>query len=70
MIENAILKMSRLFKHTKDKLYLGPHCITALGLIIPDSKIHGTNMGPIWGQHDPGEPHVGPMNFAVCDVYL
>ena len=20
-------------------------------------------MGPIWGQQDPGEPHVGPMNF-------
>ena len=30
-----------------------------------DSKVHGTNMGPIWGQQDPGRPHVGPMNFAI-----
>ena len=25
-------------------------------------------MGPIWGQQDPGGPHVGPMNFAIWDV--
>ena len=31
----------------------------------PDSKVHGTNMGPIWGRQDPGRPHVGPMNFAI-----
>ena len=24
-------------------------------------------MGPIWGQEDPGGPHVGPMNFAIWD---
>ena len=30
-----------------------------------DSKVHGTNMGPIWGRQDPGGPHVGPMNFAI-----
>ena len=37
--------------------------------IIPDSKVHGANMGPIWGRQDPGEPHVGPMNFAIWDRY-
>ena len=31
----------------------------------PDSKVHGTNMGPIWGRQDPGGPHVGPMKFAI-----
>ena len=31
----------------------------------PDSKVHGANMGPIWGWQDLGEPHVGPMNFAI-----
>ena len=31
----------------------------------PDSKVHGANMGPIWGQQDPGGPHVGPLNFAI-----
>ena len=35
---------------------------------IPDSKVHGANMGPIWGRQDPGGPHAGPMNFAIWDV--
>ena len=33
-----------------------------------DSKVHGTNMGPIWGWQDPGGPHVGPMNFVIWEV--
>ena len=32
---------------------------------IPDSKVRGANMGPIWGQQDTGGPHVGPINFAI-----
>ena len=32
---------------------------------IPDSKVHGANMGPIWGRQDPGGPHVGPMIFSI-----
>ena len=32
---------------------------------VPDSKVHGANMGPIWGRQDPGGPHVGPMNFVI-----
>ena len=24
-------------------------------------------MGPIWGQQDPGGPHVCPMNFAIWE---
>ena len=32
---------------------------------FPDSKVHGANMGPIWGRQDPGGPIVGPMNFAI-----
>ena len=35
--------------------------------IIPNSKVHGANMGPIWGRQDPDGPHVGPMNFAIWD---
>ena len=31
----------------------------------PYSKVHGANMGPIWGRQDPDGPHVGPMNFAI-----
>ena len=37
---------------------------------FPDSKVHGANMGPIWGREDPGGPHVGPMNFAIWVVVL
>ena len=32
---------------------------------FPDTKVHGANMGHIWGRQDPGGPHVGPMNFAI-----
>ena len=36
---------------------------------VPDSKVHGANMGPIWGRQDLGGPHVGPMNFAIfCGI--
>ena len=41
--------------------------VTCESIHIPDSKVHGVNMGPIWGQQDPGGPHVGPMNFAIWD---
>ena len=33
-------------------------------LSAPDSKVHGANMGHIWGRQD----HVGPMNFALWGV--
>ena len=33
--------------------------------VIPDSKVHGANMGPIWGRQDPRGPHVGPINFVI-----
>ena len=31
---------------------------------IPDSKVHGANMG----RQYPGRPHDGPMNFAIVDI--
>ena len=34
----------------------------------PDSKVHGANMGPIWGRQDPGGPHIGPTNFAIWEA--
>ena len=37
---------------------------------LPDRKVHGANMGPIWGRQDPGGPQVGPMNFAILDKTL
>ena len=38
-------------------------------IIIPDSKVHGANMGPIWGRQDPGGPRVGPINFDIWDIH-
>ena len=35
----------------------------------PENKIHGANMGSIWGRQDPGGPHIGPMNFVIWVVY-
>ena len=36
---------------------------------IPDSKVNGANMGPIWGRQDPGGPHVGPVNLGIWDGF-
>ena len=36
---------------------------------IPDSKVRGANMGPIWDRQDPGGPHFGPMNLAIWDMF-
>ena len=41
-----------------------------LSLTYPDSKVHGANMGPIWGRQDPGGRHVGPWTLLSGIVYL
>ena len=35
---------------------------------IPDSKVHGANMGPTWVLAAPDGPHVGPMNLVIRDA--
>ena len=35
---------------------------------IPDSKVHGVNMGPNWVLSAPDGSHVGPMNLAIRDL--
>ena len=32
---------------------------------VPDSKVHGANMGLTWVLPAPDGPHVGPMNLAI-----
>ena len=32
---------------------------------VPDSKVHGANIGPTWVLSAPDGPHVGSMNFAI-----
>ena len=52
----------------KNQFSMGIMAVIAVMLppkIVPDSKVHGANMGPIWGRQGPGGPHVGPMNLAI-----
>ena len=44
--------------------------VYALMREVFDSKVHGANMGPIWGRQDPGGPQIVPMNFAIWGVYF
>ena len=37
-------------------------------VMIPDSKVHGVNMGPTWVLSAPDGPHVGPMNLVIRDI--
>ena len=47
---------------------LNRHCLThASAHVIPDSKVHGANMGPTWVLSARDGPHVGPMNLAIRD---
>ena len=36
----------------------------------PDIKVRGAHMGPTWGHHGPGGPHVGPMNLAIWEDFM
>ena len=45
-------------------------CWSFVTHIVPDNKVHGTNMGPTWGRQDPGRPHVGPMKIAIWGVLV
>ena len=36
-------------------------------LSIPESKVHGANMGPTWALSAQDGPHVGPMNLTIMD---
>ena len=35
---------------------------------IPDSKVHGANMGPTWVLSSPDGPHIGAINLAIKDT--
>ena len=58
--------------HSDDQLIYTIRTMYQLGTAdpFPDSKVHGANMGPIWGRQDPGGPHVGTMNFAIWVYFV
>ena len=45
--------------------FVFPSATIHIYVIYPDSKVHGANVGAIWGRQDPGGPHAGPMNFVI-----
>ena len=53
-----------LTKHMKLMWSLYDDYITVL---IPNSKVHGANMGPTWVLSAADGPHVGPMNLTIRD---
>ena len=66
MAIKIIIAMRLKISHLVSKPHLpGDELTNILVSKYPDSKVHGTNMGPIWGRQDPGGSHVGPMNFAI-----
>ena len=65
---HPISQVVNLF-HTEATLF-GQNLVNSMAALAslvsnPDSKVHGTNMGPIWGWQDSGGPYVGPMNFVI-----
>ena len=51
-----------VWQRTDDEPFSGP--------MIPDSKVHGANIGPTWVLSAPDGPHVGPMNLAIRDALV
>ena len=45
-------------------------CYWLCNMSSPDNKVNWVNMGHISGRQDPGGPHVGPMNFAIWEVFV
>ena len=67
--QNSWYTMSWLYVHALHLDFCSICSVDRLVFTYPDSKVHGTNMGPTWGRQDPGGPHVGHMNLAIWVFY-
>ena len=56
-------------KDTRPHVY-SPFPSVEVPFHIPDSKVHGANMGPTWVLSAPDRPHLVPMNLALRDHCL
>ena len=59
----------KMFNQSINQSYERPNAGESVMKNIPDSKVHGANMGPTWVLSAPDGPHVGPMNLAIRDVW-
>ena len=65
--------------YRRDRVCLILLCVISIYIsssgCIPDSKVHGANMGSIWGRQNPGGPMLAPwtllsgMLWCVNDLY-
>ena len=60
------ISCSALWVHSEIPTIFQTHC-QLVAQPIPDSKVHGANMGPTCVLSAPDGPHVGLMNFAIKD---
>ena len=74
MTNNVLHKLTAIYSPTgPSKPLLTSHTNRRYSILCilqwnnPDSKVHGANMGPIWGRQDPGGPQVGPMDFVIWE---
>ena len=67
---NTLTSGDATWHHNTQPLFAQACCLKSPSLYLPYGKVHGANMGPIWGRQDPGEPHAGPMNFAIWVVLV
>ena len=51
-------------RNIRDQINAKPKYVNA----VPDSKVHGVNMGHTWVMSAPDGPNVGPMNLAIRGV--
>ena len=63
---NPIVEIKRSCHRLISKIGF-PILVSHRAIVIPDSKVHGANMGPKRVLSAPGGAHVGPMNLAIRD---
>ena len=64
-IKRYIYICMELFQSCVELLFINPAPLSRCDQKYPDRKVHGANMGPIWGRKDPDGPNVCPMNLAI-----
>ena len=78
MLYTMLWTFSTLIKHSSNKPrpwhpanWAFVYITSAYEIVVnvPESKVHGTNMGSICGRQAPGGTHVDPMNLPIW-VYL
>ena len=60
---SAVRDSRRQFIEAGRRMYASANCVIISSGNYPDNKVHGANMGPIWGRQDPGGPMLAPWTL-------